>query len=441
MSGLTLKLAAGVLAGIAVAVLVVMLDHALTSPGERFPFGDDGRGSPGLRALKDVLEAVPDTSRPAMVTAAARSFEGLSLLSRVEAEALAGDRLPLRKPHTPGDRIFLPLDGGDSWLVVAPPTRGPPPPPKPVIGLVLSLGALVVTAVGLTAWPLTRRIRKLQRGIRAIGEGRATEPLSERGRDVLADLARTVNGMAERVTRSLRDREELLQAVSHEIGTPLARMRFQLDLLEHSSPERRSEYAGALQAELDELDQLASELVSWVEADAGHHTSRAVEACTLIEAAVDAWGASPDSGGKRLCLVVAPEVVASTIDADPRQFERVFDNILRNAWRHARTQVVVEVTRVEEWLRVSVSDDGEGIPPADRDRVLEPFVRLGKNDGSGRSGTGLGLAIARRIVQRHGGRIWIEESAQKGASVHTTWPIITGSIAPVGNDPSDTRHG
>jgi signal transduction histidine kinase len=440
MSGLTLKLAAGVLAGIAVAVLVVMLDHALTTRGERFPFGDDGRGSPGLRALKDVLEAAPAVSRPALVTAAERSFKGLSLHSRAEAEALAGERLPLQRPHTPGERVFLPLDEGASWLVVTPPTHGPPPPPKPVIGLVLSLGALVVTAVGLTAWPLTRRIRKLQQGIRAIGEGRATEPLSERGRDVLADLARTVNGMAERVTRSLRDREELLQAVSHEIGTPLARMRFQLDLLEHSSPERRSEYASALQGELDELDQLASELVSWVEADAGHHASRAVEACTLIEAAVDAWGASPDSGGKRLCLVVAPDVVSSTINADPRQFERVFDNVLRNAWRHARSQVVVEVTRSEQWLRVSVSDDGEGIPEVDRDRVLEPFVRLENSDGSGRSGTGLGLAIARRIVQRHGGRIWIEASVQGGAAVHTTWPTIASPIAPADNALSDTRH-
>ncbi len=439
MSGLTLKLAAGVLAGIAVAVLVVMLDHALTSRGERFPFGDGDRGMPGLRSLHDVLEALPAASRPAMVRVAQRSLEGLSLLSRAEAEALAGDALPLKRP-TPGTEVFLPLDGGDSWLVVAPPVRGPPQPPNPVIGLVSSLVALVVTAVGLTAWPLTRRIRKLQRGIRAIGEGRATAPLSERGRDVLADLARTVNGMAERVTRSLRDRDELLQAVSHEIGTPLARMRFQLDLLEHSSPQRRSEYEGALQRELDELDQLASELVSWIEADAGRHASRAVDASTLVEAAVDAWAASPDAGGKRLRLVVAPDVVTATINAEPRQFERVLDNVLRNAWRHARSEVVVEVTRAEQWLRVSVGDDGEGIPANDRDRVLEPFVRLDQGAGSGTRGTGLGLAIARRIVQRHGGRIWIEESPQGGAAVHTTWPIITGPMAPTSDDLRGTRH-
>jgi signal transduction histidine kinase len=108
--------------------------------------------------------------------------------------------------------------------------------------------------------------------------------------------------------------------------------------------------------------------------------------------------------------------------ADQRLFQRVVENLLRNAVRHADRIVMLEFTEDEGYDQIAVHDDGPGIPDELRERVLVPFVRLGSDRDRKSGGVGLGLAIVRRIMQRHGGRVVIDRSPLGGARVTTRWP-------------------
>lgn len=328
------------------------------------------------------------------------------------------------------DTLYLPVD--DRYLAAGPlrlgrrirerGRRAPPwGPPRRFYGPMLTAVMVVLFSTVLVALPLTRRLRDLESGIRRLARGDLSARVDAQPTHELGHLAASINEMATHLQTLFRQRDELLQAISHEIGTPLARMRFHLERAGRRSAHGVDSELEALEAELVELDELSSELVRWVEADAGPMEKRTLNLIETVEAIVEIEGGYADD--IEVSCEIDPLIAGPLYSqAEPRQFGRAIENLLRNAIQHARAQVVVRVSEDElegaPAVLITVSDDGPGIPVAHRQDIFQPFVQ-----GSKVGTAGLGLAIARRIVERHHGAIEATESELGGARLDSRWPI------------------
>jgi two-component system sensor histidine kinase RstB len=226
--------------------------------------------------------------------------------------------------------------------------------------------------------------------------------------------------MAERIERLVRGRDELVQAVSHELGSPLSRLRFHVELLESELTEQHRQRLAAMSSELDELDELAAELLGYVQSDDLKLDQREFLPHKILGDLVEL--AKLEVSDDRTVQVDSKLAEGVVVAADPRLLQRAVENLLRNATRHARGHVLLEAILGEGALRVAVHDDGPGIPEHLRDKVLAPFYRTQSDRGRRTGGVGLGLAIVNRIVQRHGGQVLIGDSPLGGAVVTTVWP-------------------
>ncbi|MEM9657404.1 MAG: ATP-binding protein, partial [Planctomycetota bacterium] len=294
-----------------------------------------------------------------------------------------------------------------------------------LVGLaVILLSAAVAIAVLLR--PVVRQLRVVEQTASAIAGGDLSARIDPsrvpRGRQ----LARAFNTMADRTETLLRAQRELLQAVSHDLRTPLARMRFAIDLIGNAkTPEERRQRLDSLDAAAEELDGMVGELLSYVRMETAEAQLN-VEPIPVAEAVgivVDKHAALyPQVNFDVHQLTGATQI----LQADPSGLQRVLRNLIDNACRFAKRKVQVTASDAADGIRIDVDDDGHGIPAADRGRALEPFVRLQDDDESGeRRGVGLGLALVNRIVTAHGGAVEIGESPLGGCRVRTIWPHAT----------------
>ncbi len=375
----------------------------------------------GVFLAHELLDELPPAERAARVAELQVHYAvPLGLMTHAEAErrlgyAVApGETAPLRIANEQ-EWLFMAFNDGEGVLAAGPVHPSIPFGVQPV-GILLALAGLPLIAA-LIALRLERELRKVERASEALGTGELSARVdNERGPS--SELAASFNAMAERVERLIRARDELVQAVSHELGSPLSRLRFHLALLEEHAADEQDERLASMTRELDALDELVAELLHYVQSD---------------EMALDRQPFDPSRGLADLAEIAqleAPEdravvdvtVRAVTVVADQRLFLRAIENLLRNAMQHAKGEVHLEVLEEGEHVRVTVHDDGSGIPETLRDKVLAPFVRLEADRGRGTGGVGLGLAIVGRILERHDGRLEIGTSPLGGAMVSTLWP-------------------
>jgi signal transduction histidine kinase len=230
--------------------------------------------------------------------------------------------------------------------------------------------------------------------------------------------------MQERSRREVEEmRRQLVAAASHDLRTPLASLRLLVEAIEDgvaTGPDR-DRYLAEIRTHVDLLGALVDDLFELSRIEAGEiaWTMRQVELNDLIGDSVAALRAPAEERGVRLSAELPPEAVVA--EADAEKVRRVLFNLIQNAIRHTPPDGSVTVrTRTEGGrAEVEVADDGEGIPPGDRQRVFEPFYR--GDAARGEDGAGLGLAISRAIVEAHGGRIWLEPGSP-GTRVHFTLP-------------------
>lgn len=269
-------------------------------------------------------------------------------------------------------------------------TRFGPPPGTRALHLLAVLLA-VVGGVGLAAYPvtvaLTRRLEALRAGVARWGEDRRPTALDERGHDEVALLARAFNAAAGRLDALVAGQKALLANASHELRSPLARLRMAVEL---------SGEGGARRAEtlrnLAEMDQLVDELLLSSRLD---HA----EGGDLRQERVDLLGLAAEEGARHDARV---EGEAVDVLGDPLLLRRLLRNLVENGMRHGRPPVTVRVTRDGAGAAINVSDAGPGVAAADRERIFEPFYRpAGSSERTG--GWGLGLALVRQIARRHGG--------------------------------------
>ncbi|MCU0868438.1 MAG: HAMP domain-containing histidine kinase [Burkholderiales bacterium] len=289
--------------------------------------------------------------------------------------------------HGPG--LALHLDDG-RWVVV----HGRPPPPWWRFAAMVA-GLVVMTAGGayLVARRITRRIERLKHGVEALGRGERGARVAVEGHDEVADLAASFNAAAERVEAASTAQKRLLAHASHELRSPLARLRMGLELLDAST---RPDLAERMRRDIAELDTLIGEvlLASRLDADALPMTVAPVDLHALAVAV-----AADD-----------PQVRVSgdavSVDGDARLLRRLLGNLVDNARRHGGGgSIDVSVSRAADGaVRLTVADRGPGVPEAERERIFDAFHRVpGTPETS--EGVGLGLALVRQIARAHGGDV------------------------------------
>ncbi len=292
------------------------------------------------------------------------------------------------------------------------PRRGEPlwfwlRPPYGFLWMLGLAGLVVMAGLFPVARRLTQRLEALQRGVQRWGEGDLSVRLPEGGQDEVADLSRRFNAAAERVQQLMDGQAALLQSqksllanASHELRSPLARIRMAVELAGvQGSPVARAE----IQRNIGELDQLVDEILLASRLDAREADMGTVEPVDLIGLVVEECarvGAALDVPEGTSAIVV-PGVV--------KLLRRAVRNLLENATRHGRRtgragEVEARLALQGGQAVLQVLDRGPGLPPDQRERIFEPFYRLpGASEREG--GVGLGLALVRSIAERHGGNV------------------------------------
>jgi len=264
----------------------------------------------------------------------------------------------------------------------------------------LALVSVLFLAVAIGAYPvvrrLTRRLETLKRGVEDFGEGALDRRVPVEGRDEVASLARSFNLAAERVEALVRSNKSLLANASHELRSPLARLKMATSLLSDvGTDEREREHLRAeINTDIAELDGLVDEVLLASRLEAAPKPDH-LESVDLLALAVEE-GARVDAS-----VDGAPAIVRG----EERLLRRALRNLLENARRYGGGEVHVELEKkAGERVEIRVSDNGPGVPEAFRERIFEPFFRLpGHAERAG--GVGLGLALVRQIVERHHGQV------------------------------------
>jgi signal transduction histidine kinase len=285
--------------------------------------------------------------------------------------------------------------------------------------------ALVLLLVAVAAIPLARRIsrpvERLTEAARRLGGGELSYRVPVDGwhrrratrRDELRELTRAFNDMADRVERLVGGQKELLANVSHELRSPLARIRVALALLPREG-ETEARLA-AVERDLGELDRLIDDVLTAARLDATGLPPHPgpVEAQALLGEVAERAGHDPLTADLAVRIADGPPIA---LVADGALLRRALWNLVENAAKYGAPPVTLAATREGDQVTFAVTDAGEGIPAAERERVLAPFHRLDRartpsGPGEPPRGFGLGLTLACRVAEVHGGRIAIGPAA------------------------------
>ncbi len=257
-------------------------------------------------------------------------------------------------------------------------------------------------------------LRRLAAAAEAFGKGAEPGPIKPEGATEVRQAAAAFNRMQERIRRFLAQRTEMLAGVSHDLRTPLTRMRLALAVLARRNPEEAEDLA-ALEQDVAEMERMIEGYLAFARGEAAEQAQPTDIVALLREAAEKGRSA----GAAVEVTAVGPIVLPLRADS----MRRCLTNLIDNARRHAHS-VWLAARRVARpgggAVEITVDDDGPGIPPDRREDVFRPFVRLGEGSGGGH--TGLGLTIARDIVRAHGGEILLEDSPHGGLRARIRLP-------------------
>ncbi len=281
---------------------------------------------------------------------------------------------------------------------------------------VLWLGAgAMALMIGLAVY-VTAPLRRMSRSMDRIAAGELDHRVPVRGNDEGAAIARSFNAMADRVRGMIVGQRELMAAVSHELRSPLTRLKVSLELLREGRGGA-SRIAG-LEADVDALDALVEELLLASRIDLGA-VSPKPELLDLAAACREAWtrvAAEAEEQGTTLRLHLAGD--GHGVAADPALTLRLLGNLFENAVRHGGPgEVRVSSERHNDRVRITVADQGPGVAEADLARLFEPFFRADRSRSRRTGAGGLGLMIVRRAVEAHGGSVQARRADPRGLAV------------------------
>lgn len=297
------------------------------------------------------------------------------------------DEVGFRGPSGPG--IAVRLDDG-RVMAVAP--RGDRELRPRFLRFLLVLGAMAGVA-GVGSWlvsrRITRRLESLGRAVDGLGAGDLTARVAVDGDDEVGDLARSFNAAAGRIEALVGGQRRMIASASHELRSPLARLRLALELIGDGDPSKQALITDAAR-DIEELDGLVGDLL----------LASRLEAVPLERAPVDLLALAEEEAARVGATVSGGPVL---VPGDAKALRHLLRNLLENAKRHGAPPITLTITSEPGRVRITVADGGPGVAPDDRERVWEPFWRAaGSREGSG-GGVGLGLALVRQVARLHGG--------------------------------------
>jgi len=289
--------------------------------------------------------------------------------------------------------------------------------------IIIVLMTLALCAI-LYRWarPMWRDVQALQAATARVGDGDFDVRAQVSRRSLLEPIAAAFNVMSARVHALLRSHRDLEQSVAHELRTPLAQLKFDLELARTSSEAgERDERFAAMQRDVTELEELVNELLVLASLrQAPPYAPREVGAQALVEDVIRRAQDEMRAAGRSIAIE-APREIPASLSCDAKYLARALANVLRNAVRYARSKVAIDVRRDAGRTVITVDDDGPGVPVEERQRLFEPFTRLEGSRGRESGGVGLGLAIVKSVAEWHGGAAEISDSPLGGARVSIRW--------------------
>ncbi len=279
-------------------------------------------------------------------------------------------------------------------------------------------------AVALYFWilPIWRDLENLRQSAALFGTRRKNVYANAHSK-LFAPLSIAFNSMMRRIDELLKTHKELSSSISHELRTPMARIRFALEMLtENPSKEEAERFSQNIERDLDELDKLIDTHLTYARMEREAVTAR-FEAVLLNDWLINEL--------ENLRLFAAPlhfEILTDLppdvrSDIDLKLLPYAIRNLVRNAFKYAQSKVLSRAFLKDQSVFFTVDDDGSGIADADKRRIFSAFTRLDGSRDRATGGYGLGLAIARRAVYLHGGEVWVEDSALGGARFVLRWPL------------------
>ncbi len=322
-------------------------------------------------------------------------------------------------------RVFAAISGTPWIMSLGPLHQLNPYPPQ----LLIVIGVLGLSLIGLTVYLLVRqleqRMREVESAATRIASGHLEARVPDAGTDSVGRLARAFNGMASHLQRLLAVQREMVSAVAHELRTPVARLRFGLEMAGSAqNPEARARYLEDMDGDIDDLDRLVDEMLVYTRLERGSPelTFQAVDLSALVDQVIGELAPLRSSVRVERGACVLADDGSTVVEAEPHYLRRALSNLITNAMRHAETRVQVSFVIDAERAQLAVDDDGPGVPEEAWEKVFAPFLRLDDSRTRASGGHGLGLSIVRRISYWHGGRSQIGHSELGGARFSLVWP-------------------
>jgi signal transduction histidine kinase len=294
----------------------------------------------------------------------------------------------------------------------------------------LLIGGLLAIVIALVLiFFLSRRITSpidiLARTARRLGRGDLSQRVQIEGEGEVAALAQAFNSMATDLEHDEQLRRDLVADVAHELRTPLSNIQGYLEAIRDGVMKPDATTIHSLNEEVVLLSRLVNELQELSLAEAGELklVYQAEDINKLVKQAVDSW--QPQLAAKKITMVLDLPDDLPLVSIDWQRVNQVLHNLLENAVAHTGKGGTINVAAAKQgdWVEISVSDTGEGIPARDLPNIFERFYRVDKSRARATGGSGLGLTIAKRLVEAHGGKIKVQSELGKGSRFAFTLPI------------------
>ncbi|MCS6944263.1 MAG: ATP-binding protein [Sutterellaceae bacterium] len=322
--------------------------------------------------------------------------------------------LAVRVNGVPGLWVSFDIDGDDYWVYIERDPLVREAGTQWVRWAIVAAALSLLVAVAITG-VVNRPLRRLADAARALGSGRIPERLPEHGPTEIRAVNRSFNRMVAALAQLEQDRAVLLAGISHDLRTPLARMRLEVEMLELPEATR-----AAMVADIEQMDDIIGQFLDYAR-PAPQHPKQLANLAALLEAAL-VRARLPDT---QVTLDIDPQLTAPV---HATEVARALDNLLANAHRYGRRpedgrlDLTLLAHRDGTEAVLVVADRGPGIAPAEVERLLRPFER-GEAARSGTRGAGLGLAIVERVARLHGGRLELLPNLPRGLRIELRLPL------------------
>ncbi len=308
------------------------------------------------------------------------------------------------------------------------------------------LGGLLAFALGMSVFvalsvsrTVSDSIHELLDAVRSFNAGNMEAKVPVATADEVGELAAAFNDMSQRLEESFSkerewNRREMMQAVSHDLRTPLASIQAMVESINDgvvSDEETVKRYMRSTQTEVENLNQLINDLFELAQLDAGLLELR-IETSSVQDLISDTLESmSAQVRAQKLTLSGKVDEELSPVDIDPQRVQRVLYNLVQNALHHTPPDgtISIQARDAGEEVQVELRDTGEGISEGELPHIFQRSYRVDPSRARGSGGAGLGLSIVLGIVEAHGGRIWVESGLGKGSSFTFTLPKTPATAA------------